>query len=350
MGMRIYLLWTYLLSGWLSAQTDEQSLVHIPKGQIKANPVKVYVSNAEITLDDAPRLLAYSAHSNSGQVVAELKPSAIISDSKFTDTNGQLLPGTLLLFDFSKKDHYAKLSGEKLTGLVSGLRFFPVGKWGEEGESSAAGVDGETVLIGNLKTSGTSVLAVIVVLGMIVLFVSHRHKGSALAVLKSDEGNYSLSKAQLLAWTIAATYCVGVFGMAQQVLPDIPTTLIALLGLSVLTTGSAYASPEPPKDEAKAAAAKKQANADGTAKPRSIVLDLISVSGGDGGVPKLSIAKVQMLLWTVISLILFVSKSLLEGSLWDIPWELVVLMGVSQTSYVVPKYWKGNPVAATPTS
>ena len=78
------------------------------------------------------------------------------------------------------------------------------------------------------------------------------------------------------------------------------------------------------------------------------MLDLISVSAGDGKEPQLSIAKVQMLLWTVISLILFVSKSLLGGSLWDIPWELVVLMGVSQTSYVVPKYWNRTSTATKP--
>ena len=30
------------------------------------------------------------------------------------------------------------------------------------------------------------------------------------------------------------------------------------------------------------------------------------------------------------------------------PLELLVLMGVSQTSYVVPKYWNGTPAAAPP--
>jgi len=350
--MRIFLLLTFLFSGWVFAESKEESLVYIPQGQMRGNPIKVYVSNVDLRKDQNPVLQAYSSNSSTSPIIVELVPAEVIVESKFTSPDKVPRSGTLLLFDFNQKDSYEALSGGKFSKWVSGVRFFPIVKWGPDKESSAAGAEGQSVLIGDLKTSGTSVLVVTVILAGIILVLSYRNKGSALAVLKSKEGSYSLSKAQLLAWTLAATFCVGVFGMAQQILPDIPTTLIALLGLSVLTTGSAYAVPAVKGEEDKAATKKVagKSDAEASAVSRSVILDLISINEGDGKEPQLSIAKVQMLLWTVISLILFVSKSLLGGSLWDIPWELVVLMGVSQTSYVVPKYWNrganANPAPA----
>ena len=34
---------------------------------------------------------------------------------------------------------------------------------------------------------------------------------------------------------------------------------------------------------------------------------------------------------------LFICKSLLNGELWEVPWEMVALMGISQASYLVPE-------------
>jgi hypothetical protein len=53
--------------------------------------------------------------------------------------------------------------------------------------------------------------------------------------------------------------------------------------------------------------------------------------------PELSLSKAQMLFWTVLLLVLFVSKSILEGQIWAVPWELVALMGFSQAGYLAPK-------------
>ena len=49
-----------------------------------------------------------------------------------------------------------------------------------------------------------------------------------------------------------------------------------------------------------------------------------------------------MLFWTVLMLVLFVTKSALDGALWDVPWQLVTLMGFSQASYVAPKIIQGD--------
>ena len=56
-----------------------------------------------------------------------------------------------------------------------------------------------------------------------------------------------------------------------------------------------------------------------------------------GQAPELSLAKAQMLFWTVLLLVLFVSKSILDGAIWEVPWALVALMGFSQAGYLAPK-------------
>ena len=60
------------------------------------------------------------------------------------------------------------------------------------------------------------------------------------------------------------------------------------------------------------------------------------VDVGDGKYEP-SIAKAQMLFWTLTTLSLFVVKSLLEGELWDVPTQLVALMGVSQAGFLSRK-------------
>ena len=44
-----------------------------------------------------------------------------------------------------------------------------------------------------------------------------------------------------------------------------------------------------------------------------------------------------MLFWTLLLLVLFVSKSILEGQIWEVPWPLAALMGFSQAGYLAPK-------------
>lgn len=89
----------------------------------------------------------------------------------------------------------------------------------------------------------------------------------------------------------------------------------------------------------KAAASAK----DPTAKPprtKPSLADLLHNFPNDGD-PEPSIARTQMVLWTVIVITLFVSKSILEGTLWAIPWEVVALTGISQASYLAPKFAPG---------
>ena len=66
--------------------------------------------------------------------------------------------------------------------------------------------------------------------------------------------------------------------------------------------------------------------------------DLVCVFESNNPAGQISIAKAQMLFWTVLTLGLFFIKSLQESGLWAVPWEIVALMGMSQAGNVGPKF------------
>ena len=48
-------------------------------------------------------------------------------------------------------------------------------------------------------------------------------------------------------------------------------------------------------------------------------------------------AKSQMLFWTILTIVIFFFKTTIDGILWDVPEELVILMGISQGGFLVRK-------------
>ena len=87
--------------------------VYIPDGQIMTNPVRVYVSDVEISLSDKPKLHAYSSNSIKDPVKAEFEPSEVVSKTEFTTRDGVKKQGTLLLFNFTRE----RLSTHKNKGF-----------------------------------------------------------------------------------------------------------------------------------------------------------------------------------------------------------------------------------------
>ena len=121
-------------------------------------------------------------------------------------------------------------------------------------------------------------------------------------------------------------------------IPDIPESLLVLMGASLATGGLAYF------QDAKNANAAATTGTQLTARSWAWS-DLIRVFP-PGQEPAPSLAKAQMLFWTVLLLVLFVSKSILDGQIWAVPWPLVALMGFSQLGYLAPKV--ANPATPTP--
>ena len=117
------------------------------------------------------------------------------------------------------------------------------------------------------------------------------------------------------------------YGLIRLEIPDIPTSVLVLMGASLTTGGVAYFQD-----------AQKQQAAGGAAPTRSswAVGDLVHIFTGEQA-GELSLSKAQMLFWTALLLVLFVSKSVLDGAIWEVPWALVALMGFSQAGYLAPK-------------
>jgi xanthine/uracil permease len=119
----------------------------------------------------------------------------------------------------------------------------------------------------------------------------------------------------------------GLWPMRLEV-PITTESLIALIGLSLATGGISYIQDE------KTQISLLPANRASDLNPQ--LSDLI-VDYSVRGQGNLSLTRAQLLVLTLLTLLLFVVKSIFEGDLWSLPWELVVLMGLSQASYLASK-------------
>jgi hypothetical protein len=145
-----------------------------------------------------------------------------------------------------------------------------------------------------------------------------------MGLLLHDDGHLSLSKLQMAWWSVLVAVVMVYFGGIRLEMPEPPESLIVLMGMSLLTTGISYKSAE---SVAAAAAVGAQ----------SLTWQWVDLIRTADGVQQLSLARAQMLIWTVLISGMFIAKSVLTGQLWPIPWQLVGLMGVSQAGYVIPK-------------
>jgi hypothetical protein len=86
---------------------------------------------------------------------------------------------------------------------------------------------------------------------------------------------------------------------------------------------------------------------EGQVSLRRRLVEMLTAEGDAAEGKTLSLSRLQMLFWTVIIIIMFIAKSIIAGLLWDIPWTLVALMGVSQLGYIGGKFGQTTQGAAT---
>lgn len=246
--------------------------------------------------------------------------------------------GTVLLFDLSAYD---------ISGYKSATRILPILKWNIPASSGApAGMRGivaeEKVYLGNM-TGGVLWTSVVMIFISAILLAWSKSKCKEVPtqsnkwgrlLLTGPDGYLSLWRTQLALWTYSVGSLIFLYGLVQLNVPRIPESLVALMGLS-LTTGLVSKSGGAPKPSTaqQAPAPRLQLRTTGPEWG-----DLISTWNAGTGKMELSIPKAQMVLWTVLVLILFCTKSLLGGALWSVPWELVALTGISQAGYVGDKF------------
>ncbi len=147
-------------------------------------------------------------------------------------------------------------------------------------------------------------------------------------LLCENNGKLSLSKVQMTIWTLAIVGIVAVYSQTKMTLPDIPWTLLALMGSSYATRALAKWND---KEQPPMPATNDGSLSRTEQRMKPSIAHLVCDHQG-----RLSLPRAQMLVWTVLTVSIFVTKSLLDGQMWDVPIELVALMGLSQVGYAVP--------------
>ena len=323
MSTRIFLL--FLLCGItqsIAATNDEPIRVFMPDGQIKSHLLRIFVTK-DFTQEDRPVLVPIP-----GQLFPKTKPTwaekpiTAYQLSRFQHwregPEGQEVTytGTLLLFDLRALD---------FPRFKASVRITPVIKWANQVESA---VGEHPVYIGN-RVGAFSWTGIAMALLLGILYVFSRPFGLK-GLLASPDGRLSLSKTQAAAWTLAIGAMVFFFGLLRFETPVIPETLVGLMGLSLATRALSYV------QETKNDQNQPDIKGDPGQKHAPQLRDLIYT--GDQGKSVPSITKAQMLFWTCLVITLFSVKTVIDGVLWQVPWQLVFLMGMSQATYMVPKF------------
>jgi hypothetical protein len=309
-----------------AAPKPEPIYLHVPDGQVVTHSVRVYV-NVDLSLDASPKLLLYG-----GSAALESSPGG---DGRWSPRlvapgqqwqmirvagNTEVATGTLLLFDLSGLDF----------GFKAMRRLQPVLEWRDRTGVPQRAVGSADVNVGRTNAAAGWTAVIVGVSLLIIVVLSWRHSGSPMLLLTGSDGHLSLAQTQIAMWTVAVGALVVGYGLIRLHIPEIPMSLLVLMGASLATGGLAFFTDA---QKVKAAVA-----ATGVAQPARTwrFTDLLR-NFTPGQADELSLAKAQMLFWTLLLIVLFISKSILEGAIWTVPWPLVALMGFSQAGYLAPK-------------
>jgi hypothetical protein len=147
----------------------------------------------------------------------------------------------------------------------------------------------------------------------VVLYCAYHVKGKTpWQLLAGDDGRLSLARAQVAGRTIVIGLVLICFSLMRLEPTEIPQQLVVLMGMSLATVGVSYVLGKSKRKQAKPTS--RAATATAKAGQIAYFADLICTAD-ENGRTILSIAKAQMLFLTGLLLILFVTKSLLDGNL-----------------------------------
>lgn len=295
--------------------------VYMPDGQLKSHSIRVYVTEKIDDQNPKIKLLRNNAEIGIDAAAKFVAPNQ--EWMEFIDGIQVKQKGTLMLFDIKSMS----------LGCKSMTRVTPVISWIRDGKEQVA-IGTREINVGNINIA---FIWTILIVGLL-LYVLHRlSRKKIILFLLGTDGHLSLAKTQVACWTVAVGSVVLSYGLIRLDIPNIPQSLLALMGASLVTGGAAFFQED-----------KKSENKTRKAPAGSPKLtDLVCAHSTDGHV---SLAKAQMLFWTALLLILFMTKSLLDGAIWEVPWELVALMGFSQAGYLAPKFKPATDLNTPPAS
>ena len=299
----------------------ESLRLYMPDGQLISHGLTVYVTT-DLTPGQKPLLRLLRSHAITQASEDEdkpLEPVLVVPNQQWTETylGRQVTPtGTILIFDTSAMS----LAGRAM------VRVRPLLYW--DGGGCVLGP--REINVGDIRYAITWTTAVVVLAILLVFVLARAKRENPMLLLTGIDGHLALSQTQIACWTIVVGSVVLGYGLIRREIPEIPASLIVLMGASLATGGLAYF------QDVKKAIAVARVTGSGPAMLDWRWGDLIRIFHPDRA-PELSLAKAQMLFWTILLLVLFVSKSILEGGIWEVPWPLVALMGFSQAGYLAPK-------------
>jgi len=318
-----------------NAETPKSVNLYIENNQALSHPIRVYVdvdlpsnTKASLCLLVTSQLqLLKKASSTTGRdkctdAGSRFEPYQILPKQSWQDQQlpGQPLRyGSLLLFDLSSFD--IPIYNNRL--LVT-----PILSWGESNKA----ITDSMISFNNGIAAILWTLVILSAFLLLVYWLSRHNENGMLGVLMTKDGRLSLSLTQMALWTLAVGTVVLGFALMGMRVPNIPDSLVWLMGFA--TTTSAIGHWQGHKLGEKIKIASQQA------KKRSFIVvlrDLLTIPSQSQESGDLSLAKVQMLFWTVITLNLFIVKSIGDGELWSVPNELVLLMGISQGAFLTRK-------------
>ena len=327
--------WPCLLGGVVLGATNSPHL-YIRDGQSKNGWFEVYVTE-DITPEMQPALNVVPIHQRGGLNTTNTQqfwgyPSRHQHWEEKMKGKAVSYEGTLILFDLTDYEIPIYRSAARAT---PSLTWFP------------SGLNKEAQIVINqgavyIAHQGHALLITAVVVALILLLIggwakakSPRHLRRML--ISGPDGYLSLWRTQLAAWTVVVGAMVFCFGIMRLEVPGVPDALVALMGMSLLTGGLSSAKGH--SNAAARAAGHQAAAPDNPGKPG--LPDLIGDYDPRNKRVQLSLPKAQMAFWTILMLLLFVGKTLAEGQLWEVPWQLVALTGFSQAGYIGDKFAKG---------
>ncbi len=332
--------------GSITSYADDESLgMYMPDGQITSRVVRVYLYNWDLSYEMNPRLVLgklgkADSENVSDRLTDNVQYSAIevIPDQRWTEMReGESFErqshGTVILFDLSK---------QSVPFYKPGQRFLPILLWNEnvqagrkvDAKSQIQVISKEDVYLrGRAGILIWTVLVLLIFLGLVYLITMRAERGM-LGILCTANGRISVGLTQMALWTLVVGAMVLGFGLMQLTVPEIPLTLIILIGMSYATSAiSHYQTYRLQGVMASASQEREPRLSDLVSIPTIITTD----KGDAKETEDQSLAKAQLLFWTVITLVIIAMKTIAEGQLWAIPETLVFLMGFSQIGYLARK-------------
>lgn len=330
-----------LLSAAAFAQTENEQAepaepakrftLYFDSGQILEHTIRVYV-NAEFDSDARPELclerIQQGADCKTYRPFAVLPNQAYLADLDGDGPAGkESISATLLLFDLSG---FWNCPADWSDCLASFKRSEPWLSWKGDGGIVHYAAAQRTYL--GVRSSGIFwTLAITLGFVAIVAWFGRTTGMGVWGTVSTADGEMSVALSQMGLWTLAIGAAVLGFGLVRLEIPDIPNSLIVLMGMSVTTSAVGHWQTRKLKRATVALSGGRLQQK----KPELSDLFTITVEKPDGShVREVALASVQIMFWTVITMIAFIVKSVEDGQLWEVPAELVALMGISQTGYM----------------